>query len=378
MRLTTEWYRAKTKQVQSKLHEENLDAILLLDANNIFYTSGFFHQSTERPLGLLIPENGEPSLFVPKLEQEMAEETWISSIHVYFDYPGLVHPIAWMLKENKRYKRIGIDQLSIRQWEIASQSHPNISMTDLVYTMRLVKDSEEIRLLEAAAIYADFLVEKTREAIIFGYSEMDAYNYARDNTVQKMVDEIGDLVFINHGATNGAVLYGAHSAHPHGLMSALIKPKLGDVIEAGFGALVSMYESESEHTFIYGEPSKEIESYFNAMYNAWKAGLETARPGIRCCDVNKASLDQIRDAGYEKYLRHRMGHGKGIQEHEPPWIEEGDMTILEPGMIISDEPGLYVPGVGGFRHSDTLLITEDGCRRLTKYPREIEHCIIIP
>lgn len=378
MRLTTEWYKAKTKQVQSKLHEENLDAILLLDANNIFYTTGFFHQSTERPLGLLIPESGEPSLYVPKLEQEMAEDTWIHDIHVYFDYPGLMHPIAWMLSKNKKYKRIGIDQLSIRQWEIVTQSHPNISMTDLVYTMRLVKDSEEIKILETAAIYADFLVEKTREAVVLGYSEMDAYNYARDNTVQKMVNEIGDLVFINHGATNGAVLYGAHSAHPHGLMSALIKPKPGDVIEAGFGALVSMYESESEHTFIYGEPSKEIESYFNAMYNAWKAGLETARPGIRCCDVNKASLDQIRTAGYEKYLRHRMGHGKGIQEHEAPWIEEGDMTILEPGMIISDEPGLYVPGLGGFRHSDTLLITEDGCRRLTKYPRELEHCIIIP
>lgn len=378
MRLTTEWYKAKTKQVQSKLHEENLDAILLLDANNIFYTTGFFHQSTERPLGLLIPENGEPSLYVPKLEQEMAEDTWINDIHVYFDYPGLVHPIAWMLRENKRYKRIGIDQLSIRQWEIVSQSHPNVSMTDLVYTMRLVKDSEEIKILESAAIYADFLVEKTREAIVFGYSEMDAYNYARDNTVKKMVNEIGDLVFINYGATNGAVLYGAHSAHPHGLMSALLKPEPGDVIEAGFGALVSMYESESEHTFIYGEPSKEVESYFSAMYNAWKAGLETARPGIRCCDVNKASLDQIRTAGYEKYLRHRMGHGKGIQEHEPPWIEEGDMTILEPGMIISDEPGLYVPGLGGFRHSDTLLITEDGCRRLTKYPRDLEHCIIIP
>ncbi len=299
----------------------------------------------------------------------MAEDTWINKIHVYFDYPGLVHPIEWMLNDNTKYKRIGIDHLSYRQWQVATRSHPNVSMSDLLYTMRLVKDSEEIKLLETASIYADFLVEKTREAIVFGYSEMDAYNYARDNTVQRMVNDIGDLVFINHGTTNGAVLYGPHSAHPHGLMSSLIKPKLGDVIEAGFGALVSMYESESEHTFIYGEPSKEVESYFYAMYNAWKAGIETATPGVRCCDVNKASLDEIRFAGYEEYLRHRMGHGKGIQEHEPPWIEEGDMTILEPGMIISDEPGLYVPGLGGFRHSDTLLITEDGCRRLTKYPR---------
>ena len=71
-----------------------------------------------------------------------------------------------------------------------------------------------------------------------------------------------------------------------------------------------------------------------------------------------------------------MGHGKGLEEHEAPWVSEGDFTVLKPGMCISDEPGLYVPGYGGFRHSDTILITETGCRRLTQFPRELETCII--
>jgi Xaa-Pro dipeptidase len=104
--------------------------------------------------------------------------------------------------------------------------------------------------------------------------------------------------------------------------------------------------------------------------------MAAAKPGVRCCDVNEAALNEIRSAGYEQFLRHRMGHGKGLQEHEPPWVEAGDRTVLEPGMIISDEPGLYVPGYGGFRHSDTLVITETGCRRLTNYPRDLEHSII--
>ena len=104
--------------------------------------------------------------------------------------------------------------------------------------------------------------------------------------------------------------------------------------------------------------------------------MEAAKPGARCSDVNEASLRVIREAGYEQFLRHRMGHGKGLQEHEAPWVAAGDDTILLPGMIISDEPGLYVPGYGGFRHSDTLVITETGCRRLTNYPRELEACII--
>ena len=376
MKLTTDWYIKKMSQIQSKLSEEKLDAILLLDPYNVFYASGFFHQSTERPLGLLIPQIGEPSLYVPKLEQEMASDTWIKSIHVYFDFPGLIHPIAWMLKENSQYSHIGVDQLNYRQWKIAQEACPNLQISDLVYTMRLIKDAEEIQILECASIYADYMVEMTKDAIIEGLSELDAYNYARDHTVNKMIRELGELTFANQGTTNGAVLYGAHSAHPHGLMSSTLKPNPGDVIEAGFGALVCTYESESEHTFIYGEPNHQTVSYFNAMYNAWKAGLDSAKPGVKCCDVNKAALEEIKRAGYEEFLRHRMGHGKGLQEHEPPWVAEGDMTILKPGMIISDEPGLYVPGFGGFRHSDTLLITEDGCRRLTKYPRELEACII--
>jgi Xaa-Pro aminopeptidase len=104
--------------------------------------------------------------------------------------------------------------------------------------------------------------------------------------------------------------------------------------------------------------------------------MAAAKPGVRCCDVNEAALNAIRKAGFEKYLRHRMGHGKGLEEHEAPWVAAGDQTVLLPGMIISDEPGLYVPGYGGFRHSDTLVITETGCRRLTHYPRDLEHCII--
>ena len=187
--------------------------------------------------------------------------------------------------------------------------------------------------------------------------------------------DLGELVFVNAGLVNGAVLYGDHSAYPHGLMTDR-KPQPGHIIEVGIGAKVSTYESESEHTFICGKPTDRARAYFDAMYEAWAAGMAAAKPGVRCCDVNEAALNAIRKAGFEKYLRHRMGHGKGLEEHEAPWVAAGDETVLLPGMIISDEPGLYVPGYGGFRHSDTLVITETGCRRLTHYPRDLAHCVI--
>lgn len=374
MKLTTDWYQRKTRQIQEKLEDEKLDALLLLDPYNIFYATGFFHQSTERPLGLLIPQSGRPTFFVPLLEQEMAQDTWVKDVRTYFDYPGETPALAWMVGEVEQ-KYLGIDQLKIRDYRLVQSVRPAVKISDLVYTLRLVKDPEEIVLLEKAGIYADYMVEMTREAIVAGLCEMDAFNYARDKTVEKMQKELGELIFVNAGLVNGAVLYGEHSAFPHGLMTDR-KPRPGDVIEGGFGALVSTYESESEHTFIYGEPDAQTLSYFNAMYGAWKAGMEAARLGVTCSQVNEASLRVIREAGYEQYLRHRMGHGKGLQEHEPPWVEAGDHTVLLPGMVISDEPGLYVPGFGGFRHSDTLVITETGCRRLTNYPRELEHCVI--
>jgi Xaa-Pro dipeptidase len=375
MKLTTDWYKRKTIEIQSRLADEGLDAILLLDNFNIYYACGFFHQSTERNLGLLIPANGNPTLYVPHLEKEMAEETWVKDIKHYFDFPGIPPVLEWMLADMKQYKRLGVDKLEVREWQMVSAKRPDIKISDLVYTMRLVKDAEEIAIMEKAGFYADMLVEKTREAILLRLNEMDAYNYARAKTVEHMQKDMGELVMVNLGVTNGAVLYGPHSAFPHGLMSDRL-PQAGDIVEAGFGALVATYESESEHTFILGEPDKQQLAYFNAMYGAWKAGMEAAKPGVTCAEVNKAALDVIREAGFEKFLRHRMGHGKGLQEHEAPWIEAGDHTILLPGMIISDEPGLYVPGYGGFRHSDTLVITETGCRRLTNYPRELEHCII--
>jgi Xaa-Pro dipeptidase len=373
-KLTTEWYQRKTKQIQACLTDEKIDGLLLLDPYNVYYATGFFHQSTERPLGVYIPRNGDPRFYVPFLEKEMAEDTWVKDVRYYFDFPGNPPVFKWML-EDIQCQHLGIDKLEIRPWQAIQRLGWDVKISDLVYTMRLVKDPEEIEILDTASIYADYMVAMTREAIVQKMSEMDAFNYARDETVKRMQKDLGELTFVNQGLVNGAVLYGPHSAHPHGLIGDRL-PKNGDSIEAAFGALVYTYESESEHTFLYGEPSKQTMAYFNAMLAAWQAGMEAAKPGATCAEVNNAALNAIREAGFEQYLRHRMGHGKGLQEHEAPWVEAGDFTILKPGMVISDEPGLYVPGYGGFRHSDTLVITESGCRRMTQYPRDLESCII--
>ncbi len=375
MKLPVEWYQRTTRRIQEQMGKEGYDGLLLLDNYNVFYTTGFFHQTTERPLGVYIPASGNPTLYVPLVEKEMAEATWIEDIKWYFDFPGKVPALKWILDNIPSKLKIGIDRLEARDWLKVQSIRPSASLSDLVYTMRLVKTEEEIAILEKAGIYADYMVEKAREAILMGLSETDAFSYLREKTTTRMQAELGELVMVNMGLMNGAVRYGENTVFAHGMMTDR-KPHKGDSVICSFGALVCTYESESEHNFFYGEPDARQLSYFTAMYDAWKICKEVAGPGKTCAEVNEAALDVIRTAGYEKYIRHRIGHGKGLQEHEAPWIEAGDQTVLLPGMVISDEPGIYIPGYGGFHHSDTLVITETGCRRITHYPRDIDHCIL--
>ncbi len=165
------------------------------------------------------------------------------------------------------------------------------------------------------------------------------------------------------------------SAIPH---SISIKRKIreGDVVVTGAGADIGGYSSELERTMIIGQPTEKQRRYFEVMLKAQDAGLKAFKPGAKCSDVDKASRKVIEKAGYEALIRHHTGHGLGLEGHEPPWLDIGDDTIMKPGMVFSCEPGIYKPGYAGFRHSDTVVITEDGSEILTYYPRDLESLTI--
>jgi Xaa-Pro aminopeptidase len=133
---------------------------------------------------------------------------------------------------------------------------------------------------------------------------------------------------------------------------------------------------EGERTFVLGAPTAEQRRYHDAVRLAQATGSAAIRPGRECRAANAECLDVLRDAGLGGYLRHRQGHGIGLGMHEPPWLEDGEPTVLEPGMIVSNEPGIYIPGHAGYRISDSMLVTEEGSRPLTAFPRDLDHCTI--
>ena len=177
---------------------------------------------------------------------------------------------------------------------------------------------------------------------------------------------------------NAMFIRGANTAHPHGLHQAGVV-SVGDVLVTGAYGVVGGYESELERTMIVGEPGAEFVRYFEAMLAAQQAGFGALRPGRTCAEVEQDVRRFIRDElGMDALVRHHTGHAFGLEGHEHPFLDLDDHTLIEPGMVFSIEPGLYVPNFAGFRHSDTVVVTATGNERLSLYPRELEALIVSP
>ena len=160
-----------------------------------------------------------------------------------------------------------------------------------------------------------------------------------------------------------------HSAKPHSV------PDLCDPLNEGpHVALVltrvNGYAAECERTYFTAPPSPEIRKAFETMRQARRIAFDKVRPGVACSELDCAVNDFLRQEGYsgEEVRLHRTGHGFGLGNHEAPWVAEGSLDILSENMVISIEPGIYLEGIGGLRHSDTVLVTKDGCELLTHFP----------
>jgi Xaa-Pro dipeptidase len=168
---------------------------------------------------------------------------------------------------------------------------------------------------------------------------------------------------------------GSNTAMPHSLSSA-VGLRRGDVLVTGAAADVGGYDSELERTMIIGEPSAEFVKHFDLMMQLQQTAFDALRPGRTLAEAETDVSNAFQELGLGKLQRHHTGHSIGLEGHEAPFIDKGDPTVIQENMIFSVEPGLYVPGLAGFRHSDTIVIRKDGCERLTNYPRDLDSLII--
>lgn len=374
MKLPTSFHDNVQQAVQEYLRVEHLDALLLFEPASIAYCTGFFHLQTERPLAAVIPREGKPLLLIPLLEIDHIPDS--VEVETYFDYPGKVNRIQWMKSHltSRSLTHVGVEPgISLSSYETFQDV--DLTRTDIISTMRQVKSPEELALISKAAEYADYAVERAAHHTKEGVTEFEINEKTRNDVSERMLEELEEIVPVQGGLCGGLVCSGENGALPHA-MPSMRKVRKGDSIILSFGATVGGYSAESERTAFLGPPSEKQEEAFCVMAEAQETGGRALREGAKCCDVNEVCLRVIREKGYENYLRHRMGHGIGLQGHEPPWIEEGDDTVLKEGMTVSNEPGIYIPGFGGFRHSDTMAVTKKGATSLTTYPKDLDSLVI--
>lgn len=385
-RLAPEFFDRVQLRVRERLTEDGLDAFLSDDPEDIAYLSGFFHHPSERPVAIWIESDGRIVMLLPELEREYAESQSARAELVAFEeFPGVVSPFDALARAvGGGRRRVGFaTTMSYARLASARESLPNADLvpSELLARCRYVKFPEEIALHREAARITDHMLEAgvamVSDAVSAGASlpteaELERHVTAAGTSI--MYSEHRNVVIASLLA-GGLVYSGANSAFPHGLPS-VNRLRAGDTFMLSLGGAVGGRFIEGERTFVLGEATADQRRFHDTIHEAQRVGRDTIRAGRECREANRLCLDVIREAGLGEYIRHRQGHGIGLGMHEAPWLEDGDPTRLEAGMIVSNEPGIYVPGHAGYRISDSMLVTTAGAEALTTYPRDLDHCTI--
>lgn len=387
-------YKKRIEAVRKVLQRRRLDALYLTNTTSIFYLTGYSFISTERPAALVIPLDGKITFMGPLLEKDHVplKTRLIKEVKTYLDYPGEKHPIehfAEFLKEMElAKKRIGIDNKAgaAGMWGYKgppiTRKLPEakfVDMTDLVPNMRLVKSPAEVALIRESAKWANLAVSLLQEYTMEGAWDVEVALAASLDASGIMKKTLGvDFeplrnIFPVSAGFRGQI--GEMSAIPHAIGTRR-RIRNGDVIIAEAAVEIGGYSCELERTMIVGKPSAKQKRYFEAMTKAQEAAIQKMKDGVECGEVDKASMGVFKKAGLIHLVKHHTGHGLGLEGHEPPWLDMGNKEKLKAGIVVSCEPGIYEVGFAGFRHSDTVLVTKEGCELLTYYPRDIEQLTI--
>lgn len=354
-----------------------IDCVAFLPGASFRYFTGLATHLSERPMVAFLPKDGVPAILLPELEEPgtranlAAGETLPgeTALVTYTDEEGheaAFHKAAGALKLEG--KTIGVEYLSMRMMEMRriQQAAPGcrfLATEPWLPALRMAKDAAEIAHMRKAVEIAERAMDRllAEDAVRAGRSELDV---AADL----------QIALLGEGSQGDAfrpiVVAGPNSASPHkGPSDRLLSD--GDLVVIDWGAVVEGYRSDITRTFVIGQAAPEFQRVHDAVLAANQSGRLAARPGIPAQDVDRHARRAIVAAGYGSFFIHRTGHGLGLETHEPPYIVEGDLEILRQGMTFTVEPGIYLPGVGGVRIEDDVLVTENGHETLTTLPREL-------
>jgi Xaa-Pro aminopeptidase len=386
-------YEERRRIFLDTIKEKGISNFILLKPKSIYYLTGFSMIPTERPF-LFVLKDQKMNFFVPELEKIHVEEEVPEAEQVgsYFEYPDLIHPLThfaeFVTKTLGIKGKLGAEGRGASGfWGYQGPSFEKVLKfpvsvhPEIVTDMRIIKDKYEIQCIRESARWGARAHELLQKYTAEGENEIDVSFKASNEASKEMRKKLGpDYSPIGYGARPCGAGYrgqiGPYSAIPHALTRNAIFNK-GDTLVTGAGGNIEGYLSELERTMFLGEPNEKQKGYFAIMLKAQDAAFDNLKPGYPVSMVDEACRRVFKEAGVMNLVQHHTGHAIGLEGHERPFLDIGlTQTVMEPGMVFTVEPGIYDRSIGGFRHSDTIVITEDGMERVTEYPRLLEDLVI--
>ena len=355
-------YPSRIARLRTEMHSANIDVLLLTPSTDLFYLTGMRGKMMERLVCVLIGREDihfiSPGFEIGNLKTETRA---LFTCHGWTDGENPFALADRLLPVGEQTLAVGgqVPSWVLLGVQALRPRYQFISAEALMRSLRMIKDENEYQLLKLAHERSDRAFLKFLEHDICGMTEYEAGKLLNGYLDDEGIDRSSGNVPIICAGPNGALPH--HSAD-----RTVIKPGDAVVIDYGGANKQLGYYTDTTRTIAVKYASDELREVYDIVNRANQAAFVAAKPGTRCCDVDKAARDLISDAGYGEYFTHRVGHGLGLDAHEHPYLSHDVTYRLEPGNVCSDEPGIYLPGRFGVRIEDTLFIHESGAERLTR------------
>jgi Xaa-Pro dipeptidase len=361
-------FARRIERAQEELRTRKLDLLVVEPSTNFQYFTGYNPGRSERLILLMVPASGAPAIVCPSFEVErIKRNTTIGDARGWEEFED---PWVLVTKAGQQMKPAGRDGIVAIEPTTSYQSYLRLTTrvsgwravdgAPLTEHLRIIKSPDEIALIRQAIAATEASIAATFTQLAVGMSERD-------------VSVLLSREMASRGSPGGGLVqFGPSSALPHGGPSAG-KLARETVVLIDAGSRVEGYTSDITRTIWFGDaPSDEFKKVYNIVHDAQTAAVENAKPNItQCQEVDRAARKVITDAGYGQYFTHRLGHGMGMDGHEPPYMVEGNTTRMEPGIVFSDEPGIYQLGKFGVRIEDDCMMTPNGVEFLSHRPPKL-------
>lgn len=349
---------SKVERLQLYLQQENIDGFLISSAWNRRFISGF----TGTAGTVLITQN--TAYFITDFRYTKQASEQCTGFQIVQQKRHAFEEVANIVKR-ENLKKLAYEKAytTVLTFETMQKKIPVefLGIINCIEKMRMKKDAVEVQVIQEAAQIADEAFTYVLSHIKVGMTELEVSN---------MLDFKMRSLGASGTSFDTIVASGVRSALPHGVASEKVIEQ-GDMITLDFGAYYKGYCSDITRTFAIGTPDPKLVEIYHIVLEAQKRGVACLKPGMKAKEVDAVTRSYITEKGYGEYFGHSTGHGIGLEIHEGPTVSFTSDQILEPGMIITVEPGIYIPNLGGVRIEDDIHITEDGYKVLTKAKKDL-------